>query len=135
MHLFRHLFSHGVLATGTALETWRDFPQNLKNSKVWPKGRRGDQCGGRDPPCLALQWVDNKVVSMLTTSRIANDTVEKKRKTKTGGKWDEKKVAQPEVFSMYSQYMNAVDRSDQILGTHNVQRKCMRWWKTFFSPY
>lgn len=87
----------------------------------------------RDPPCLALQWVDNKVVSMLTTSGIANDAVEKKCKTKTGGKWDEKKGAQPEVFSMYSQYMNAVHRSDQILGTQNVQRKCMHWWKHFFT--
>ena len=33
---------------------------------------------------------------------------------------------------MYNKYMNATDRSDQILGTHNVQRKPMRWWKTFF---
>ena len=28
--------------------------------------------------------------------------------------------------------MNAVDRSDQILATNNVLRKCMRWWKTLF---
>ena len=28
--------------------------------------------------------------------------------------------------------MNAVDRSDQILATNNVNRKCMRWWKTLF---
>ena len=33
---------------------------------------------------------------------------------------------------MYNQYMNAVDRSDQILATHNVQWKCIRWWKTLF---
>ena len=29
----------------------------------------------RDPPCLALQWVDNKVVSLLTTIDNANDKV------------------------------------------------------------
>ena len=28
--------------------------------------------------------------------------------------------------------MNAVDRSDQILATHNVLRKCVKWWKTLF---
>lgn len=28
--------------------------------------------------------------------------------------------------------MNAVDRSDEILGTQNVLRKCVRWWKTLF---
>ena len=86
----------------------------------------------KDPPCHVLQWVDNKVVSMLTTSGIAYDAVEVKRKTKTGCKWDEKKVAQPQVFTIYKQYMNAEDRSDQILGTHDVQRKCMHWWQTFF---
>jgi len=41
--------------------------------------------------CLALQWVDNKAVSMLTTSGRANDAVEVKLKTKTGGKWDKKR--------------------------------------------
>ena len=33
---------------------------------------------------------------------------------------------------MYNQYMYAMYRSDQILDTHNVQRKCTRWWKTLF---
>ena len=28
--------------------------------------------------------------------------------------------------------MNAVDRSDQILGSQNVLRRCVRWWKTLF---
>ena len=27
----------------------------------------------RDPPCLVLQWVDNKVVSMITTMGNANE--------------------------------------------------------------
>ena len=26
--------------------------------------------------------------------------------------------------------MNGVDRSDQLIGTNNVIRKCLRWWKT-----
>ena len=32
----------------------------------------------------------------------------------------------------YNKYMNGVDRSDQVLGTNNVMRKCLRWWKTMF---
>ena len=54
------------------------------------------------------------------------------QKRKAGGTWSTTTVQQPEVFHMYNRYMNAVDRSDQILATHNVQRKCMRWWKTLF---
>ena len=41
-------------------------------------------------------------------------------------------VYQPKRVSNYNKYMNAVDRSDQILATNNVLRKCMRWWKTLF---
>ena len=81
----------------------------------------------RDPPCLALQSVDNKVVSMLTTTDNANDCVHVTRKTKTAGVWSTKVVPQPKVLSNYNKYMNAFDRS-----AHNVLRKCMKWWKTLF---
>lgn len=47
MHLFKHLLSHGVLATGTALETQRDLPQNLNTVRYGQKGKRGAQCSGR----------------------------------------------------------------------------------------
>ena len=64
----------------------------------------------RDPPCLALQSVDNKVVSMLTTTDNANDCVHVTRKTKTAGVWSTKVVPQPKVLSNYNKYMNAFDR-------------------------
>lgn len=51
--------------------------------------------------------------------------------TKTAGVWSTK-VHQPKTVSNYNKYMNALDRSDQILATNNVLRKCMRWWKTLF---
>ena len=87
----------------------------------------------RDPPCLVLQWVDSKVVTAITTTGNANDSVQVKRRVKNkNGVWNTVDVRQPQVFAMYNQYMNAVDRSDQILATHNVQRKCTRWWKTPF---
>ena len=28
--------------------------------------------------------------------------------------------------------MNGVDKSDQILSSNNLPRKCLRWWKTLF---
>ena len=131
VHLMKHLFQHGVIATGTILDTRKDFPANLKKGSKWGKGKaRGSMRWQRDPPCLVLQWVDNKVVSMISTSGNANDSVQINRKIKSDGVWSSLDVPQPQVFAMYNQYMNAVDRSDQILATHNVQRKCMRWWKT-----
>ena len=41
-------------------------------------------------------------------------------------------MPQPQAFATYNKYMNAADRSDQILATNNVLRKCKRWWKTLF---
>ena len=75
--LFKDLFTIAVGPTGTMRENRRDFPQTIKDSKVWAKEK--DRCSvqwGRDPPCLALQWLDNKVLSMLTT--IDNANVKKK---------------------------------------------------------
>ena len=95
------------------------------------KGKGGNVLG-TESPCLALQRIDNKVVSLLTTIDNANDRIQVNRKTKTAGVWDTKVVYQPNTICHYNQYMNAVDRSDQILATNNVLRKCMWWWKTLF---
>ncbi|XP_015754845.1 PREDICTED: piggyBac transposable element-derived protein 4-like [Acropora digitifera] len=122
--LARHLYEGGILYTGTILETRRDFPASLKGGKEWAKKKpRGAMRWERDPPVLALQWIDNKVVSMISTSADANDKVQVTRKTI---------VDQPQVFRDYNRFMSAVDRSNQILATHSVHQKSMRWWKAVF---
>jgi len=133
--LVKDLFRQGVATTGTIKENSRGFPASLKNGSQWSKAgnvQRGSMRWERDPPILALQWFDNKVVSMLTTAENANDCVRVERKSKTGGVWRTVVVQQPQAIASYNQYMNAVDRSDQILATNNVLRKCKRWWKTLF---
>ena len=87
---------------------------------------------GRDGPCLAVQWLDNRVVSVLTTIDNANVKTQATRKCNNAqGRWTTKEVPQPGVISNYK-YMNAVDRSDQISATHNIFRKSVRRWKTLF---
>ena len=131
--LFKDLFAQGTAATGTIMETRKDFPASLKNSKRWARGKeKGAMRWERDPPCLALQWVDNKVVSLLTTIDNANGKVLANRRSRTNGVWRTKVVSQPKTISNYNKYMNGVDRSDQMLATNNVSRKSMKWWKTLF---
>ena len=36
------------------------------------------------------------------------------------------------AIAHHNVFVNAVDRSDQLLGTQNVLRKCVRWLKTLF---
>ena len=44
---------------------------------------------------MAMQWLDNKVVSMICTSTNANDKVQVTRKTRVAGVWDShRRVAQ-----------------------------------------
>ena len=75
----KHLFQHGVIATGTILQTRKDMRKNFKKGSEWGKGKaRGTMRWQRDPPCFVLQWVDSKVV---TTSN-ANDSVQVKRRVK-----------------------------------------------------
>ena len=132
--LARHLYERGILYTGTILETRRDFPASMKGGKKWAKSKpRGAMRWARDPPVLALQWLDNKVVSMISTSANANDKVQAIRKATVGGVWDPyRRVDQPQVIHDYNHFMNAVDRSDQVVATHSVHRRSMRWWKAVF---
>ena len=85
----------------------------------------------RDLPYLVLQWLDNKVVSMITVGN-ANEQGQVTRRVRTDEKWGESLVKQPKIFKTYNMKMNAVDRSDQILSAFSTQQKCVRWCKTFF---
>ena len=96
------------------------------------EGKRGDVRWVRNSPVLALQWIDSKPVSILSTIHAGNDKVMCKRRTKKNGKFEKIILLQPKVIQDYNQYMNGVDRSDQMLSCHNVSLKCYRWWKTLF---
>ena len=89
-------------------------------------------CWVRDPPCLVLQWIDIKVVSMITPVGNANEQGRVTRRVRTDGEWGERLVKKPQIFKTYNMKMNAVDRSHQILSAFSTQQKCVRWWKTFF---
>ena len=128
--LFKDLFAQGVPATGTISEKRRGFPDALKKGVPWvPDKNRGAMRWVRDPPCLVLQWVDSKVVSLLSTIERANDHGFVNRKRKDDDVWAIREVQQPKVIANYNKYMNGVDHSDQILATNTVLHKIMKWWK------
>ena len=128
--LFKHLYDQGVVATGTILPSRRSFPPALKNSQEWAKGReRGSMRWVRDPPCLLLQWVDNKVVSIITTVGNANEQSQVTRTVRTDGEWGE---TQPQIFKTYNMKMNTVDRSDQILSAFSTISLILLWLTVLF---
>ena len=113
------------------------FPKCLKDVKAWAKTQaHGGVRWVRESEVLTLQWVDNKPVSVLTTidsaNDSANDSVLTRRRVMVDQKFAQIDVPQPKAIHRYNQYMNAVDRSDQLLACHNIRRKCYRWWKVLF---
>ena len=69
VNLFKALFTQRVPATCTIIETRRDFPAVLKNGKEKAKQKeRGAMRWEWDPPCLALQWIDNKLVFFFSNN-------------------------------------------------------------------
>ena len=78
----------------------------------------------RDSPCLVLLWVDNKVVSIITTVGNANEQGQVTRRVRTDGEWGQ---TQPQTFKTYNIKMNAVDRSDQILCAFSTISLILLW--------
>ena len=71
----------------------------MKGGKTWARRKeRGDMRWDRMPPCLALQWKDNRVVTMLTTIHNANDQVVIRHKVKQNRKWESIDVTKPKVI-------------------------------------
>ena len=86
----------------------------------------------REGSYFSVQWIDNKVVTMLSTIDNVNQYVAVDRKVKVNGKWEKVEVKKPYVVERYNAYMNGVDKSDQILSKYNLSHKGVRWWKTLF---
>ena len=117
--LVQDLFMNGTPSSGTCKINREGFPKSMKDVKVWArKLEQGSMRWARESNVLILQWVDNRPVSLITSIDYANDKKDVERRMKT---------SQPYAFHRYNQYMNAVDRSDQMLACHNVNRKCYRW--------
>ena len=105
----------------------------MKRGNVWRrKKRKGDMRWEQNGSLLALQWQDNKIVTMLSSVDVANEYVTVNRKIKISENWETVELKESMAIHKYNAFINGVDKSDQILNTNNVLCKCVRWWKTLF---
>lgn len=79
-----------------------------------------------------MQWKDWRAVNLMSTMHTANQHVPAKRREKRGAQWALRVIKKPRLVHEYNAGMLGVDKSDQIIATYNVLRKCVRWWKTLF---
>ena len=113
------LFQMKTPACGTTIENHRGYPDSMKNGKKWAMRWK------RDGKCLAVQWKDNKVVTVLSLFDKGNDYVTASRNARVDNKWTEIEVRKPMAIENYNKYMGGVALSDQRLANNNVLRKCM----------
>ncbi|XP_070385975.1 piggyBac transposable element-derived protein 4-like [Dermacentor albipictus] len=130
--LLVHLLERKTLACGTTRKDRRGFPTELKGVTWEKRAKRGDVRWLRDKGVLYLQWKDRRVVHMVSTAHTANSHVLAKRREKKDGKWQQISIKKPQLIDEYNAGMLGVDKSDQLIATYNVLRKCVRWWKTLF---
>ena len=135
--LLNKLFSEATLATGTILQSRRNFPPELKETSFeWNRGsERGDMRWTRIDDILCVQWKDKKLVTLMTTaykhSPNEHQLVNRMIKNKDG-KWEKTSIRRPTVVGHYNDGMGGVDLSDQLIGKYNLLKKTDKWWKTLF---
>ena len=96
VQLVKDLFRLDIPSTGTAAQNRRGFPDGMKDGKKWAKKtERGSMRWERNGECLALQWVDNRPVTLLSSIETANSFVMVTRKQKVQDKWTNVEVKQP----------------------------------------
>ena len=127
------MYAQNTPACGTVTEKLKSFLVSMKNGKQWAKGKpRGETGWKREGSCLSVQWIDNKIVAMLSIIDDANEYFAVDRKVKVNDKRGKVEVKKPYVVERYNAYMNRVHKSDQILSKHNLSHNRVRWWKTLF---
>lgn len=82
----------------------------MKKGKEWAKSQdHGGMRWVRDGVCLALQWKDNRAVTLLSTINHANEFVMVERRDRIGNQWCTLQVQQPKAIHDYNHLMNGVD--------------------------
>src|SRR5262249_10838945 len=146
--LFKYLRSIGIGACGTVRTNSIDFPHQLIIGKKEKAKYDWDTTSGVVvDEVLALVWIDNATVTMLTTvheligpgwkiererRRAKINQTNKARVQETWGDSYKKKVAIPKVIDDYNHHMGGVDIADQRREYYNTQITARRNWLPLF---
>lgn len=148
--LFKYLRSKGIGACGTVRTGSASFPTQLKVDKKTALTFDWNTKSGIvvDKEVLAFLWVDNNVVTMLTTVHEPQWQIERNRrrpritnvnKTRVQATWGDSPrhsvivLAIPQIIDDYNHHMGGVDIADQRRSYYNTQIKsCRNWMPLFF---
>ncbi|XP_068122377.1 piggyBac transposable element-derived protein 4-like [Hyperolius riggenbachi] len=114
--LFKFLYTAQTMACGTVRLNQKGLPSQVLNTKL----KRGESCSLRSNELLSLKYKDKRDVLMLSTIHTeATMTCQSRRQ----------QIQKPVAIAEYSQYMGAVDFSDQMMAPYLILRKTRAWYK------
>ncbi|XP_054918033.2 piggyBac transposable element-derived protein 4-like [Dermacentor andersoni] len=106
---------------GTVRANRKDMPPEFRTQKL----KKGEIQAYQRGKCVALQWRDKKVVTVLSTVHSANMETFKDSKGRD--------VTKPSIVRDYNHTMGGVDKSDQMLANYPVPRKRQKiYYKKIF---
>src|SRR6185437_10454825 len=145
--LFKYMCDNAYGACGTVCLNSAKFPAELKLGKLKYQHLDWNTLLGKVVEnVLAILWIDNGPVTMLTTIHNIGEewtvTCERCRPRETSsnantvcrvfGNLSRKALEIPKIIDDYNHYMGSVDIADQLRGYYNCQLTVRRTWFPLF---
>lgn len=130
--LFSALLAKQIYPSGTVRQNRKGFPKvlaRLSKTTAFKKNRGKFEWRQRGADMVCTVWMDNGVVSFLSTS-VDADRVEKVQRRQKNG--ETKEIDCPGIVLEYNKSMGAVDLNDQRRSTYPIGRVSHRWWMNIF---
>lgn len=102
--------------------------QTSNKTKV-QKMKKGEIRGYRNRELMALQWMDKRVVTMLSTGHKGSNREVTLIPCKNPALPPKSK---PDVIVDYTKHMGAVDRADHFISSYQFMRRSKKWYRKIF---
>ena len=118
---------------GTVRSNRTGFPQALKNVKDFEKkGKRGDIRYVVSNSIAYVQWLDKRVVTVLSTKHRATDQNDAQRTVRVNNQWVQQSIKRPAAIADYNTNMGGVDAFDQLASSYRLLRRSKKSWRCIF---
>ncbi len=103
----------------------------LQKSKLTnvKKMKKGEIRGFRHRELMALQWMDKRIVTMLSTAHKGSKHEVTLVPSKNPA---QPPISKPNVIVDYTKHMGAVDRADHFISSYQFMRRSKKWYRKIF---
>ena len=124
--IYMDLLQNGTYACGTFRRGRVGIPTEVTEVRL---KNQGEHLMMQRDNLVATAWQDKRTVFILSTNSDPTVGGTLERRKKSGAVVE---VPCPQSVKNYTQYMNGVDRHDQLRSVYGISRKAQKWWKYVF---